>query len=47
MNKGGSRMNVEERNEVCWQTEIYGSDCDCSSCSHHHECSGYDDEEED
>ena len=33
-------------NEECWRTGNYTDLCDCEFCSHKHECSGYDKEEE-
>ncbi len=37
--------STDARNEVCWETGIYDDDCDCESCYHKHECSGYKEEE--
>ena len=33
---------IMDREQVCWETGIYDNDCDCTICSHHGECSGYD-----
>ena len=38
---------AEARNEICWETGIYDDDCDCECCYHKHECSGYENDEED
>lgn len=35
-----------EPNELCWSTGNYTDECDCEFCSHKHECSGYEGEEE-
>ena len=29
-------------NESCWQTGNYTDQCDCETCNHKEECSGYD-----
>ena len=33
-------------NDNCWYTGNYTDKCDCEFCSHKHECSGYEGEEE-
>ena len=36
-------MNV---NDICWSTGNYTDECDCEFCSHKHECSGYEGDNE-
>lgn len=36
-----------EPSELCWQTRNYTDDCICEFYDHKHECSGYEDDEDD
>lgn len=36
-----------DHNELCWELGLYSDDCSCSECSHSHECSGSDVDDED
>lgn len=38
--------DISNCNENCWYTGNYTDNCDCEFCSHKHECSGYEGEEE-
>ncbi len=31
----------------CWETGTYTDECICETCEHRHECSGFDDDNED
>lgn len=33
--------------DMCWEYGLYNDDCICEFCSHNHECSGYENHEED
>ena len=33
--------------EKCWITGIYSDECTCELCDHKHECSGYENHDED
>ncbi len=33
--------------DLCWKTGVYTDDCDCEFCDHKHECSGYENHDED
>ena len=37
----------KDPNENCWYTGDYTDECDCELCSHKHECSGYDNHDDD
>lgn len=41
-----AKRTVEQNNDLCWSTGNYTDECDCEFCSHKHECSGYEGEEE-
>ena len=34
------------KEDYCWQTGNYLSDCDCEMCDHKYECTGYEGEED-
>lgn len=37
---------MNNANENCWYTGDYTDECDCEFCSHKHECSGYEGDNE-
>ena len=37
---------ISNCNENCWYTGNYTDECDCEFCSHKHECSGYEGDNE-
>ena len=36
-----------EAMDFCWETGTYTDDCICEVCEHRHECSGFNDHEDD
>ena len=37
---------ILEATENCWSTGIFSDECDCESCLHKDECSGYNGDED-